>query len=245
MTDSVQEGDLLWTPSAQRIERAHLTHYLGWLAARGRRFDSYAALWQWSIDDLDGFWGSLWDYFAIQTSQPYQRVLGKRDMPGAEWFPGALLNYAEHALRHERSGADALLFLSERRRHGIMRVRERHEREEIFIPREILGIQEESIAILNARVEADDGLEALRLALFIKLNSAVEVIAVGERERRGAALLGGLHQLGYLGQRLEKRVVRVHVQVYELRGHLRSILRSPRLEPVLLQCRNATLAHRC
>ncbi len=115
MTDSVQEGDLLWTPSAQRIERAHLTHYLGWLAARGRRFDSYTALWQWSIDDQDGFWGSLWDYFVIQASQPYQRVLGKRDMPGAEWFPGALLNYAEHALRHERSGADALLFLSERR----------------------------------------------------------------------------------------------------------------------------------
>ena len=115
MTDWVQEGDLLWTPSAQRIERAHLTQYLGWLAARGRRFDSYAALWQWSIDDLDGFWSSLWDYFAIQTSQPYQRVLGKRDMPGAEWFPGALLNYAEHALRHERSDAVALLFLSERR----------------------------------------------------------------------------------------------------------------------------------
>jgi acetoacetyl-CoA synthetase len=114
MTDLVQEGELLWTPSAQRIERAHLTHYLRWLAGRGKHFDSYMALWQWSIDDQDGFWGSLWDYFDVQTSQPYQRVLGKRDMPGAEWFPGALLNYAQHALRHERSGADALLFLSER-----------------------------------------------------------------------------------------------------------------------------------
>jgi acetoacetyl-CoA synthetase len=112
---AVKEGDLLWTPSASRLEQANLTHYMAWLAQRGRRFDSYAALWQWSIDDLEGFWGSLWEYFDIRASQPYERVLGKRSMPGAEWFPGARLNYAEHALRHERAGADALLFLSERR----------------------------------------------------------------------------------------------------------------------------------
>jgi acetoacetyl-CoA synthetase len=104
----------LWTPSPQRIAAAHLTHYLDWLAARGRRFDSYAALWQWSVEDLDGFWGSLWEYFDIRASQPYERVLGRRSMPGAEWFPGARLNYAEHALRHERDGAEALQYLSER-----------------------------------------------------------------------------------------------------------------------------------
>ena len=77
MADSVQEGGLLWTPSAERIERAHLTQYLRWLAARGRRFDSYDALWQWSIDDLDGFWGSLWEYFDIRASQPYRRCAGQ------------------------------------------------------------------------------------------------------------------------------------------------------------------------
>src|SRR5277367_3122014 len=112
---AVKEGDLLWTPGAARISQAYLTHYMGWLAERGRRFDSYAALWQWSIDDLDGFWGSLWEYFDIRASQSYERVLGQRSMPGAEWFPGARLNYAEHALRNERDGADALLYLSERR----------------------------------------------------------------------------------------------------------------------------------
>jgi len=111
----IKEGELLWTPSPSRVERAQLTHYLGWLKERGRRFDSYAALWQWSIDDLEGFWGSLWEYFDIRASKPYERVLGSSSMPGAEWFPGARLNYAEHALRHERAGADALLFLSERR----------------------------------------------------------------------------------------------------------------------------------
>ncbi len=111
----VNEGDLLWTPSAERLAQAHLTHYLQWLDERGRRFDSYAALWQWSIDEQDAFWGSLWEYFDVRASRPYARVLGSRTMPGAEWFPGATLNYAEHALRHEREGAVALMYLSERR----------------------------------------------------------------------------------------------------------------------------------
>jgi acetoacetyl-CoA synthetase len=108
------DGDLLWQPSDARLARAHLTHYLAWLKERGRIFDSYDALWRWSIDDQAGFWGSLWDYFDIQASRPYTQVLGRSSMPGAEWFPGAELNYAEHALRNERDGADALLYLSER-----------------------------------------------------------------------------------------------------------------------------------
>jgi acetoacetyl-CoA synthetase len=66
-------------------------------------------------DDLYGFWASIWEYFDIRSSQPYQGVLARREMPGAEWFPGARLNYAEHALRFERENADALLYLSERR----------------------------------------------------------------------------------------------------------------------------------
>lgn len=112
---AVQEGELLWQPGEARLARANLTHYLGWLTERGRRIDSYGALWQWSIDDLEGFWGSVWDYFEIRASQPCVRVLGRAEMPGAQWFPGARLNYAEHALRHEREGAEALLYLSERR----------------------------------------------------------------------------------------------------------------------------------
>ena len=115
MNTPVVDGELLWTPGPERLARAHLTHYLGWLKQRGRTFDDYTALWQWSIDDQEGFWGSLWEYFDIKASRPYGRVLGKSTMPGAEWFPGAELNYAEHALRHERPDADALVFLSERR----------------------------------------------------------------------------------------------------------------------------------
>ncbi len=55
-------------------------------------------MWRWSVDDLEGFWGSLWDYFGIKAHQPYSRVLDDRKMPGAKWFEGARLNYAEHAL---------------------------------------------------------------------------------------------------------------------------------------------------
>ena len=105
---AVVEGAVLWTPSAQRAAKAHLTHYMNWLAQRGRRVATYSELWQWSVDDQEGFWGSLWDYFNVKASRPYDRVLGKKTMPGAEWFPGAQLNYAEHALRLEREGADAL-----------------------------------------------------------------------------------------------------------------------------------------
>jgi len=114
MVTTVSEGERLWTPGAERIAGARLTDFMRWLAARGRRFDSYASLWQWSVDDLDGFWGALWEYFDVRATQPYERVLGRRTMPGADWFPGARLNYAEHALRHERGDAEALAYFSER-----------------------------------------------------------------------------------------------------------------------------------
>jgi acetoacetyl-CoA synthetase len=116
----VNQGDMLWTPNVHRLEKAHLTQYSRWLAAHGRYFQSYADLWQWSIDDQEGFWGSLWEYFEVRPSQPYERVIGSRTMPGADWFPGTRLNYAEHALLNEREGADALVYLSEHRALSVL-----------------------------------------------------------------------------------------------------------------------------
>jgi acetoacetyl-CoA synthetase len=114
MATPVREGDLLWTPSAKRIAGANLTAFTTWLAAeRGLRFEGYHALRRWSVDDLDGFWRAVWDYSGVEASAPPERVLGKRSMPGAEWFPGARLNYAQHALRREQPGADALYHVSE------------------------------------------------------------------------------------------------------------------------------------
>ena len=111
---AVREGDLLWTPSAAQVEDANLTRFAKWLARERRlEFASYGALWQWSVTELEEFWQAMWDYFGIESSARHTRVLGKRTMPGAEWFPGARLNYALHVLRSERAGTDALLFMSE------------------------------------------------------------------------------------------------------------------------------------
>jgi acetoacetyl-CoA synthetase len=110
----IQEGELLWTPGAETVERANVTDFTRWLAReRGLTFADYAALWRWSVDDQEAFWSALWDYLGIIASAPYERVLASAEMPGARWFPGARLNYAEHALRWERPGSDAVVFMCE------------------------------------------------------------------------------------------------------------------------------------
>jgi acetoacetyl-CoA synthetase len=106
----------IWRPSAEAIESAELTRYERWLGTtHGRTFADYQAFWEWSTTDLEGFWGSLWDYFKISASAPYERVLGRRSMPGAEWFPGAKLSYAEHILRGKRDDEIAIVHASETR----------------------------------------------------------------------------------------------------------------------------------
>ena len=111
----IREGDLLWTPSPERIERSRLVRFMRWLdTERGRRFDDYGSLWRWSVTDLEGFWSALWDHYEIRTSVRPERALGRRQMPGAEWFPGARLNYAENVMSHARAGGEALIHLSER-----------------------------------------------------------------------------------------------------------------------------------
>ena len=110
----MKEGEVLWSPSAERIAAANITSYLAWLEReRGRRFVDYAALWQWSVTDLDGFWQSLWDFFRIESSAPHTAALAQHAMPGAAWFPGARLNYAQHVLRREQEGGAALIYVSE------------------------------------------------------------------------------------------------------------------------------------
>jgi acetoacetyl-CoA synthetase len=90
-------GEVLWTPPADVRETTQLGRYLEWLReTRGIDHAGYDELWRWSVDDLEGFWGSLWDFFEVRAHTPYERVLGSREMPGAEWFTGSRLNYAEH-----------------------------------------------------------------------------------------------------------------------------------------------------
>lgn len=100
-----------------------ITRYTDWLAReRGLRFDAgsvegYDALWRWSVTDLRAFWGSIWDYFGVQSPTPYETVLADETMPGARWFPGAQVNYAQHLFSHAEAahaaGHPALLFQNE------------------------------------------------------------------------------------------------------------------------------------
>jgi acetoacetyl-CoA synthetase len=104
---------VLWEPSPERKERAALTPYM-----RAQGVEDYHALWQWSVDDLEAFWASIWEWFDVQAATPYERVLGRAAMPGAEWFPGATLNYAEHIFRGKDADAVAIRHASELRELG-------------------------------------------------------------------------------------------------------------------------------
>jgi acetoacetyl-CoA synthetase len=113
------EREILWTPSPQLVSGATLTKYRDWLSsARGVETDDYAALWRWSVDDLEGFWGSIVDYFDVRFTQPAERILGDHKMPGAQWFSGGELSYAAHMLRDRDPAALAIQFASEAREAG-------------------------------------------------------------------------------------------------------------------------------
>jgi acetoacetyl-CoA synthetase len=103
----VTEGQLLWTPSPTFADSSNVARYMKWLGDSGRaHVGDYAALWRWSVSDLEGFWGSIWDYFKVDSAAPYQQVLDRRAMPGAKWFAGSRVNYAQHLLRYEQRATD-------------------------------------------------------------------------------------------------------------------------------------------
>ncbi len=105
----------LWEPAEALQQQANITHYMHWLEReKGLRFSTREDVWHWSVTHLEDFWASLWEYFHIKASRPYTTVLTERKMPGATWFPGAELNYAEHVFRNMSTQHPALLFRSER-----------------------------------------------------------------------------------------------------------------------------------
>src|SRR5215211_3283433 len=111
-----QSGELLWRPSPESIERATMTRYMRWLETERRgSFGDYHALWEWSVTELEEFWASIWDFFQVEASAPYDRVLSGRAMPGAEWFAGAELSHPQHVFRGKRDSDVAVLHASELR----------------------------------------------------------------------------------------------------------------------------------
>jgi len=103
-----------WQPSTATIRAAKLTAFTDWLATeRGLRFADYGALWRWSVEDLEGFWGAVWDYHVIPAATPRTRVLGAASMPGAEWFPGVTMNYVDQVFRHATALRPAIVSRNE------------------------------------------------------------------------------------------------------------------------------------
>src|SRR5664279_2421458 len=93
------EPGILWTPPPDIRETTEVGRYLAWLEReRGLVFADYDELQRWSVDDLEAFWSSVWEFFEVKAHAPYTAVLASEAMPGAVWFPGARLNFAEHLL---------------------------------------------------------------------------------------------------------------------------------------------------
>lgn len=104
----------IWRPSDELRRNANITAYAQWLRSeRDLDLQDYEALWQWSVNDLSGFWSSIWDYFDIQSKTPYQKVLASEGVQGAIWFAGATLNYVDQVFRHSTDERPAIVFRSE------------------------------------------------------------------------------------------------------------------------------------
>jgi acetoacetyl-CoA synthetase len=106
------EPTVLWRPPADVLEKTRVGDYLRFLQrSRKLSFDSYEPLWRWSVGEIEDFWRTMWEYFGIVAHERPDEVLTARVMPGARWFPGATINYAEHALA--RAGAVAIVARSQ------------------------------------------------------------------------------------------------------------------------------------
>ncbi|XJZ25726.1 acetoacetate--CoA ligase [Bacillota bacterium Lsc_1132] len=119
MTVERMEGKLLWQPSKNLQENSNMKKFMTWLKeTRGLYFQTYDELWRWSVTDIEGFWSAIWHFFDVQAKTPFVEVLNERKMPGAQWFNGALLNFAEHIFRNEKTGKSAVVYQSEIRPQG-------------------------------------------------------------------------------------------------------------------------------
>jgi acetoacetyl-CoA synthetase len=109
-------GDILWTPPAD-LYGTEIGRFIAWLQEhRHLRLGSYDEVWRWSVEDQEGFWGAVWDFYEIRSHAPHERVLACAEMPGAQWFAGARINYAEHLVgRDEDVDRTAVLAESQTR----------------------------------------------------------------------------------------------------------------------------------
>ncbi|MBU2490667.1 MAG: acetoacetate--CoA ligase [Proteobacteria bacterium] len=109
-------GELLWTPNPERARNTNMHRFMERINEKyGQDFSEYGPLWQWSVDHIPEFWAEMWDLAGVKTSEPYRAVVDDaQKMPGAKWFSGARMNFAENLLRF-RDDKPALVFVGEGR----------------------------------------------------------------------------------------------------------------------------------
>ena len=104
----------LWEGSQYFKESSHLYHYQKWLSSnRGLEFNTYHEIWEWSVNNIEDFWESIWKYFDVVSYNPYSKVISSYKMPEGKWFKGATLNYAEHLFRKSKNNQTAIIFGNE------------------------------------------------------------------------------------------------------------------------------------
>ncbi|MFD1065139.1 acetoacetate--CoA ligase [Oceanobacillus locisalsi] len=112
----IQEGTLLYEPSKTQVEQSNITSYRTWLQEyKHIQTNDYYNLWKWSVEDIDTFWESIWEYFNVQSYQPYQTVRSGNQIMGTTWFPEARINYTEHVFRNKSLNSPAIMHTSENR----------------------------------------------------------------------------------------------------------------------------------
>ena len=103
-----------WSPDVACVAHANVTAFMEWLREAGRGdYADYASLWAASVSDLGWFWESVWQYFDIQAATPAEHVLGDPEMPGAQWFTGATVNYVDQVFRHATDERPAMVVVGE------------------------------------------------------------------------------------------------------------------------------------
>lgn len=114
-------GKLLWEPSEEQVQKANMTAFLDYVnESFGKDFSGYFELYDWSVDSIPDFWGAMWDFGRIKASRPYETVVDDlKKFPGASWFPGARLNFAENLLRY-RDDHCAFIFKGESQKEARM-----------------------------------------------------------------------------------------------------------------------------
>ena len=110
----VKQGELLWTPSKESIAKSNILKFINYVNNQEQTdIQSYDDLWRWSIKDIESFWRSFATFADVKFHEKPKAILGQSEMPGAEWFPGATLNFAEHTFRYSQTNDNAFYTISE------------------------------------------------------------------------------------------------------------------------------------